>query len=60
LFDTRARWWDIAPLDSARRTVTRGDQQFVASIRRERIADSVGVVTCVYLHERASLHALAV
>jgi PAS domain-containing protein len=60
LFDTGTRWWDIAPLDAARRTVSRGDQQFVAAIRREQIAESVGDVTCVYLHERASLHALAV
>jgi len=55
-----ARWWDIAPLESARRLLDRGGRRYFASIRRERIADSVGELSFVHLHEREPVHAVAV
>lgn len=54
-----ARWWDIAPLESTRRLVDRGEHRYLASIRRERVAASVGELSFVHLHERASAVATA-
>ncbi len=48
------RWWDIAPLESARRLLGRGGRQYLASIRRERVAESLGELCFVRLHERAA------
>ena len=61
LFDagTKARWWDIAPLESARRVLDRDGRQYLASIRRERIAESIGEFCFVHLHARESVDALA-
>jgi PAS domain-containing protein len=60
LFGTQAaRWWDIAPLESARRLLDRGEHRYLASIRRERIAASIGELSFVHLHERASAVATA-
>jgi PAS domain-containing protein len=60
LFDTGGtRWWDIAPLQSARRMLDRGDHRYLASIRRERVAASIGELSFVQLHERQSVQALA-
>lgn len=47
-----ARWWDIAPLDCARRVLGRGTRQYMAVIRRERVAASVGELSFVHLRER--------
>lgn len=60
LFESEAgRWWDIAPLESARRTLERTDRRYLASIRRRKIADSIGEVYFVHLHEIGSVHAVA-
>jgi PAS domain-containing protein len=62
LFDAgsaAARWWDIAPLESARRMLDRNGRRYLASIRRERIAASVGELSFVHLHERDYVHAAA-
>jgi PAS domain-containing protein len=53
------RWWDIAPLDAARRTVDRHGHRYLASIRRKRIAESIGALSFVHLHEIGSAHAVA-
>jgi PAS domain-containing protein len=58
LFDTREkRWWDIAPLDTARRTLEREGRRYIASIHRKRIADSIGELSFVHLHEVGAVHA---
>jgi PAS domain-containing protein len=54
-----SRWWDIAPLDAARRTLDRDGRRYLASIRRERIAESIGELSFVHLHEIESAHAVA-
>jgi PAS domain-containing protein len=59
LFDTGTRWWDIAPLDSARRVLDRGDHRYLAFIRRAKIAASIGELSFVHLYERQSVQALA-
>jgi PAS domain-containing protein len=59
LFDTGTRWWDIAPLDSARRVLDRGEHRYLALIRRARIAASIGELSFVHLYERQSVRALA-
>jgi PAS domain-containing protein len=62
LFDTGAssgRWWDIAPLESARRMLDRGGHRYIVSIRRERIAEGVGEWSFVHLHERERANAAA-
>ena len=61
LFDsgTKARWWDIAPLESARRVLDRDGRQYLASIRRERVVESIGEFCFVHLHERETVDALA-
>jgi PAS domain-containing protein len=60
LFDTGAvRWWDIAPLDCARRIVQREGRSYLASIRRNRIAPSLGELSFVHLYEREAHHAVA-
>jgi PAS domain-containing protein len=51
LFDTAGAWWDIAPLESARRVVERRSHRYLASVRRERIAESVGELSIVQLRE---------
>ncbi len=51
---TLPRWWDIAPLDSARRLLERQGRQYLALIRRDRLADSVGDLCFVRLQERAA------
>ncbi len=55
LFDTGGAWWDIAPLDSARRLLDRGEHRYLASVRRERIAESIGDLSIVHLRERESV-----
>jgi PAS domain-containing protein len=54
-----ARWWEIAPLESARRVLHRGSNRYIASIRRTRIAASIGELSFVHLHQRESDHAVA-
>jgi len=61
IFDRRpgmSRWWDIAPLETARRMLLRGERSYIASIRRERIADSIGELCFVHLTERESVNEL--
>jgi PAS domain-containing protein len=58
LFGERS-WWEIAPLESARRTVDRDGRRYLASIRRERVAESIGELSFVHLQEIGSAHALA-
>jgi PAS domain-containing protein len=53
------RWWDIAPLESARRVVDLRGQPYLASLRRERIAQSIGEMCFVHLHARSSQYAVA-
>jgi PAS domain-containing protein len=45
-------WWDIAPLESARRLFDMRGRRYLASIRRERVAASVGELSFIHLHER--------
>jgi PAS domain-containing protein len=54
------RWWDIAPLESARRMLDLRGRRYLASIRRERIAASIGELSFVHLHERDHVNAVAV
>jgi len=59
LFDSAAtRWWDIAPLECARRVLQRGGHSYLASIRRERIAPGIGDLSFVHLYERGDVHVL--
>jgi PAS domain-containing protein len=52
LFGTgAARWWDIAPLDSARRILDWRGHRYMASMRRERVAESIGELSIVRLQE---------
>jgi len=52
LFDTgEARWWDIAPLDSARRILDWRGRRYLASVRRERVAASIGELSIVRFQE---------
>lgn len=53
------RWWDIAPLDSARRTLDRGKHRYLVSIRRTRIAESIGELSFIHLHELEPVDAVA-
>ncbi len=55
LFDTAGAWWDIAPLESARRVVERSSHRYLASVRRERIAESVGELSIVQLREHKTV-----
>ena len=55
----QAPWWDIAPLDFARRSLTLRKRNFVAIIRRKRIAAGIGAITYVILQERAQTYAVA-
>jgi PAS domain-containing protein len=43
------RWWDIAPLESARRILRRGSQSYLVCIRRERVVASIGELAFVRL-----------
>ncbi len=54
-----ARWWDIAPLDSARRLITARGRSYMATIRRTRVAVGVGTMTYVFLQARSQAHAAA-
>ncbi len=54
LFDTTGAWWDIAPLESAKRILNHGSRSYLAAIRRERIAESIGDFSIVHLRERVS------
>lgn len=47
-----ARWWDIAPLESARRILDRGEKSYLVSTRRMRVAPSVGEIWYVHLRLR--------
>jgi PAS domain-containing protein len=52
LFGTgEGRWWDIAPLDSARRILDWRGHRYLASMRRERVAESIGELSIVRLQE---------
>jgi PAS domain-containing protein len=52
LFGTgESRWWDIAPLDSARRILDIRGHRYLASMRRERVAESIGELSIVRLQE---------
>jgi PAS domain-containing protein len=42
-------WWQIAPLESARRILRRGSQSYLVSVRRQRIVPSLAEVTFVRL-----------
>jgi PAS domain-containing protein len=58
LFDGSAdRWWDISPLNSARRIVRHGTNRYIATIRRERLTSSIGDVTLVRLTVNKGLQA---
>lgn len=59
LFDNTSRWWEIAPLESAKRALDRGPRRYLASIRRKRVADSLGELSIVHLQERVSAAAAA-
>jgi PAS domain-containing protein len=52
-------WWNIAPLIVARRTVNRDGRRYIASIRRERIVESIGELSFIHLHEIEPVHAVA-
>jgi len=53
IFDTGlSAWWDIAPLEDARRILNYRDRSYLASIRRTRIANSLAEVSFVHLNER--------
>jgi PAS domain-containing protein len=54
-----SRWWDIAPLESTRRMLSRGSRVYLASIRRERIAESIGELSFVHLTVREPAHVSA-
>ena len=54
-----SRWWDIAPLEVTRRILPRGDRTYLATIRRERIAESIGELSFVHLAEREQVNAPA-
>jgi PAS domain-containing protein len=54
------RWWDIAPLDSAKRVLDLGGRRYTASIRRERIAESIGDICFVHLRAKERSDAVAV
>jgi PAS domain-containing protein len=43
------RWWDIAPLESTRRIFRRGSHSYLVSIRRQRVAASIGELAFVRL-----------
>jgi hypothetical protein len=45
------RWWSIAPLESARRLLERDGRRYLVSIRRERIADSIGEMSFIRVYE---------
>jgi PAS domain-containing protein len=48
LFDTAtARWWNIEPLESARRLLDRNGRRYLVSIHRQRIADSIGEISFI-------------
>jgi PAS domain-containing protein len=47
--EERGRWWDIAPLESARRILRRESQSYLVSIRRERVIASIGELAFVRL-----------
>jgi PAS domain-containing protein len=55
LFDAGGAWWDIAPLESARRILERGGHRYLASVRRERVAESIGELSIVHLRESQSV-----
>jgi PAS domain-containing protein len=59
LFNTTAHWWDIAPLRTARRMLDRDGQSYLATIRLERIAESVGDLAFIDLQQRHATHAAA-
>ena len=62
LFDSgpgMTKWWDIGPLENARRMVSRGEHRYLASIRRERIAESIADLSFVHLHEREDANVVA-
>jgi PAS domain-containing protein len=47
-------WWQIAPLESARRILRRGSQSYLVSMRRKRIVPSIGELTFVRLQPTAA------
>jgi PAS domain-containing protein len=54
VFDPRpSAWWEIAPLESARRIVNYRGRSYLASIRRARVATSLAEVSFVHLSERS-------
>ena len=57
---SKNRWWDIAPLESARRVVDLRGEPYLAYIRRERIAPSIGELSFIHLQPRAKQYAAAV
>jgi PAS domain-containing protein len=60
LFGTgEARWWDIAPLDSARRILDWRGHRYLACMRRERVAASIGELSIVRLQETVASPAAA-
>jgi PAS domain-containing protein len=60
LFTTgEARWWDIAPLDCARRILDWRGHRYLASLRRERVAASIGELSIVRLQETVAAPATA-
>jgi PAS domain-containing protein len=58
LFDgSTDRWWDISPLDNARRIVRNGQNRYVAAITRERLATTLNEVSIVRLMASKGLQA---
>jgi PAS domain-containing protein len=51
------RWWDIAPLQSTRRILPRDGRAYLATIRRERVAESIGELAFIHLTEREAVRA---
>jgi PAS domain-containing protein len=59
-FDTGpSAWWEIAPLESARRIVTYRGRSYLASIRRIRVATGLAELSVVHLNERSQADAAA-
>jgi hypothetical protein len=51
LFGTGAgHWWNIAPLEVTRRILERNGQRYLAWIRRDKVAPSIGELTFIRLY----------
>ncbi|HUN76450.1 MAG TPA: hypothetical protein VMU40_18195 [Steroidobacteraceae bacterium] len=58
LFDSGpSAWWEIAPLESARRILSYRGRSYLASIRRARVAPTLAELSFVHLNERSQADA---